>query len=466
VKFALSFRVTFLTLVIGHCLVIGSWSLDISRTALYAPDHLLISLKPAAQKKLSLLNLPRGTKLSASVPNQFHYLTLPPNLPVPEALRLLAKNPLVEYAEPDWITTGAGRLSAEPADAWHLATIQVTNAWEITQGSSSIIAAILDSGLADLPQFSLRVVPGYNFAYTNSNTLDDNGHGTQVTSAFASVDRHCRIMPIKVFNEANLGFHSWWAQGIDYAVSNGCKVINLSGVSTEFGRTVQRAITNAIAHGVIFVTAAGNLGATNLSFPGYLTHCITVGATDQEDRRARFSNSGSQLDLVAPGVALPTVGLSGDIEHVEGTSLSAPLVSAVCTLLASLRPNLTQAEARQLLCAAAEDQVGDASDISGFDNYYGWGRLNAFYSLILGSTHFDSIQLRSGPVELSWGSPSNAESKRPYQVQYTTSLAALWQTAKDGMFRYERGRTIWTYPKSETNAAGYGKFFRLQIVGY
>src|SRR5262249_10280458 len=159
------------------------------------------------------------------------------------------------------------------------------------------------TGLADnLPEFTGRSVPGYNFAYTNEVTLDDSGHGTAVAGLLGAnanngvlgcgVDWHCRLLPVKVFDFTKTGLYSWCAQGIDYAVSNGCKIINLSAAGSEFGRTVQRAITNAIAHRVIFVTAAGNLGDTNLGFPGYLKEAITVGATDAQDRRAYFSNSG------------------------------------------------------------------------------------------------------------------------------------------------------------------------------
>ena len=483
----------------------------------YATNHILIQFKTEARQRLAdgnltdqlsallrELRLPAGAELrepamvhlqrharkkSLSLAheridlNRFLYLRLPPGLGVTECLRRLEKHPLLEYTEPDWIGTIAETIPNDPSfsDQWHHqnfmkpgACIQTPHAWEITRGSTNVLVAIMDSGLADLPEFTGRTAPGYNFAYTNSNTLDDNGHGTQVTAVLAAnannatlgagVDWNCRIMPIKVFDSANQGLYSSWAQGIDFAVSKGCKIINLSGSGTEFSRTVQRAITNAIAQGVIFVTSAGNQGETNLGFPGYLTACITVGATDREDQRASFSNSGPQLDLVAPGADIITVGRFGDLESVRGTSFSTPMVAGVCALLAAVRPGLNQNEARQFLCAGAEDQVGDATDTQGFDNYHGWGRLNAFNSLLLATTQIDQPRIMGGQIKLSWISPMNASNKRPFQVEYKKLLTDAWiPLTNANAFRYETHFTSWIDDGFQTGEPGDTIFYRVGV---
>lgn len=482
-----------------------------------ASNHILVRFKPETQTLLppvdasaqwsfliARLNLPAGAELqetplarmsrpkrksvssAAQQPlnlDHFFYLHLPPGLSVSECLERLQNHPLLEYAEPDWIGRAAVTVPNDPsfADQWHhqnpfkpSASIQTPLAWDITQGSSNVVVAVLDTGLADLPEFAGRTVPGYNFAYTNNVTLDDNGHGTQVAGVLAAsanngflgagVDWHCRIMPIKVFDSANLGFYSSWAQGIDYAVSNGCKVINLSGGGTEFSRTVQRAISNAISQGAIFVTAADNNGSTNLSFPGYLTPCITVGATDWQDHRAAFSNSGAQLNLVAPGTTIATVGRYGELDHAEGTSFSAPMVAGVCALLTALRPGLTQADARLFLCAGAEDQVGDATDTPGFDNYHGWGRLNAYNSLLLATPHIDQVRYTNGAVELSWISPANASNKQPYRVEYRTAVGGEWiPLTNTSAFRYETNRVYWVDDESLIGGSGDLRFYRVAL---
>ena len=333
-----------------------------------------------------------------------------------------------------------------------------------------MLVAVLDSGLSPSAEFTGRLVPGYNFAYTNVDTADDYGHGTAVAGTLAAnannstlvagVDWRCRLMPVKVINSNDFGYYSWWVQGIDYAVSNGAKVINLSASGATSSITVTRAITNAIAHGIIFVTTTGNLGTNAIRFPGNFTNCITVGSTDAQDRWASFSNYGPQIDLCAPGTDIYTVSRTGKLISVWGTSLSAPQAAGVCALLASVRPGISQDEARLLLCAGAEDGVGDANDTPGFDNYYGWGRLNAYNSLLLAKTLVDRAEWSNGAISLSWPSPANASNKQPYEVQFKNDLTDTWITATDAAaFSYTTDRTFW----SDTNAVVSAKFYRVRL---
>jgi subtilisin family serine protease len=480
-----------------------------------ASNHILLRFKPTVRSLLSdvaptnqlstlltRLGLPRGAELHETAlarrfrpknapgsrrrhepidPRHFLYLRLTAGLTVSEAVRRLENHPLIDYAEPDWIGHGAATIPTDPnfIDQWHhrnsskpSASIQTPLAWEITPGSANVLVGVLDTGLATLAEFTGRTVPGYNFAYGDSDTTDDNGHGTAVASVLcasanngfsgAGVDWRCRIMPVKVLDDWNTGFYSWWAQGIDFAVSNGCKIINLSAGGTSYGRTLERAITNAIAHDVIFVTTVANDGSPDIGFPGYLESCITVGATDRSDSRAEFSDYGPELDLVAPGVDIATLGTAGDLELVSGTSFSAPMVAGVCALLAAVRPGLTQAEAHLLLSAGADDQVGGGTDTPGFDIDHGWGRLNAFNSLLLATTRVDEIRRTNGRVEMSWTSPANASNRQPYQVECKTSLNAAWIPLNDtNGLRYESGRTHWM--DDGTGAGSGAQFFRVRL---
>ena len=160
------------------------------------------------------------------------------------------------------------------------------------------------------------------------------------------------------------------------------------------------------------------------------------------------------------------MGLSGELVPVRGTSFSTPLVAGVCALLSAVRPNLAQADARLLLCAGAEDQVGDAADTPGFDNYYGWGRLNAFHSLLLATTRMDSIRHTSVVIELSWIAPG-AGNKDLYRVEYRTSLAGPWiALTNTNAFRYTPNRTHWIDDGTQTGGMANERFYRVGLRAF
>jgi subtilisin family serine protease len=341
---------------------------------------------------------------------------------------------------------------------------------------SNTIVAVLDTGLnVALAEFAGRVLPGYNFASNSVDITDDHGHGTAVTGAMAAtgnnrslgagVDWRCRLLPVKVLGYDNTGPYSWWAQGVDFAVSNGAKIINLSAGGFGTSTTLTRAINNAIAQGVIFVTIAHNDGSV-LRFPGNLPDCITVGATDDQDRRCGFSNFGPELDLVAPGTNIFTVSRNGTLQGWSGTSLAAPLTAGVCALLTSVRPDLNQKQARALLVAGAVDPVGGSEDLPGFDPYYGWGRLSALNSLLLAQTRIRSVAETNGTdLHLSWLCPSNASAKQPFQVERALSPTGPWTVVSEtGQFLYSGNQCAWVDRRAATNQARW--FYRIGLRGF
>lgn len=467
----------------------------------HASDHLIIKFKREVLRKkfgdnadrllLDLneaLELPGVEVVEPDLPqdkkaadvfaafSRFKYLRLPHGLEVSDAIQRLQNHPLIEYVEPDFIATG-GAIPNDPnyGAQYYLPKISAPNAWNITTGSSNVIIAILDSGLNNSNgEFTGRTVAGYDFANNDSNPADDNGHGTSVagvaaanannSALVAGVDWQCRIMPVKVFDANNNGLYSWLASGIDFAVAHGCKVINYSGGGSGSSTAVTQSILNAISNGVIFVTITHNDGVGTIRFPGNLTNCITVGATDARDRRASFSNYGPQIDLVAPGTNITTVRYLGGLAVWYGTSFSAPQVTGVAGLLASLDPNITQDQVQTLLCAAAEDRVGNASDTAGFDKYYGWGRLNALYTLQLAQTRPQISHVGSDTL-LTWTSPANTSIKKPFRIEFADAADGPWTTiATSTNFTYTTNNTIWRDNHTETGAGGTNRFYRIKIV--
>jgi len=465
---------------------------DLRAETAWTADHVLLKLRaqhptldtladPAAELP-ARLGLPNGFRVEESTLGRLRRLKrdthawdltrylklhLPPGTSVDEVVRLLADHPLVEYAEPDH--TGEGGATV-PADTyfyrqWHhyntnasphggRADIHTPEAWDLTIGSSNVIVAVLDTGLrTNLAEFAGRTVPGYDFVNGDSDPYDDHGHGTAVAGALAAsantavvagVDWQCRLMPIKVLDSNNNGLYANWADGIEWAVEHGAKVINLSAGGSSSDVTLSNAVMSAVSSGAVFVTITHNFFTTPMRFPGRMRSAITVGATREDDAKTGFSMYGPEIDLVAPGTNVWTVSTSGSQTFWWGTSFAAPQVAGVAALLAGWFPDIRQEVVEALLCAGAEDGIGDSLDTPGFDNYYGWGRLNAFHTLLLASTVVSNLEAPSGSdLSFAWPSPSNASNKQPYLVQRALTPTSVWQTAA-GTFHYQDAQTAWS----------------------
>ncbi len=279
---------------------------------------------------------------------------------------------------------------------WHHTNIRSQLGWDLTQGVSNTIVGVLDSGL-DLAsaEFQGRTLTGYDYVDDDADVTDpSDGHGTVVASLIAGsannaafgagMDWSCQILPIRIFNEFGTGQFSDIVLGIDFAIAENADVINFSGGadSLDGPQSMIDAIDRAIAADVIFVNAAGNNGLF-VGFPASLDQNIAVGATNRFDDKADFSSFGPELDLVAPGEGVLTIELNGVFGPHNGTSFSAPLVAGTAALMKALDPSLDQVEAEQILRDSSDDLVGDSRDTPGFDEYYGYGRLNVEIALLI-----------------------------------------------------------------------------------
>lgn len=294
------------------------------------------------------------------------------------------------------------------------------------------------------------------------------------------VDWQCRMMPIKVVDSGGETRESYGVQAIDFAVTNGCKVILFSAALTNAENiALERSVSNAIAKGVIFVCPSGNTGRSISVYPAKFAATIAVGAIGYNPdypTRADFSNFGSELDVVAPGALISTEYPNGDergnAHTVSGTSFAAAMVAGVCSLMAAVRPDLTHEQARVLLALGARD-LGSP----GFDEYYGWGVANAYNSVTLARTQIQEVWRGPGNVwHLTWACPPNAYYKQPYQLEFARSLSEPWQVLTNGTFTYESAkvyyngayshdtnRTYWVGPVPTTPGAGKDAYFRVGI---
>jgi subtilisin family serine protease len=146
--------------------------------------------------------------------------------------------------------------------------------------------------------------------------------------------------------------------------------------------------------------------------------------------------------------------------------MAAPQVAGAAALLLSIRPELTPAQVRELLCAGADDQVGaPAQDTPGFDIYHGFGRLNVHASLLLASARLE-ITPEANSVRLSWVAPGNSAIKTPFEIQLADSPAGPWQPVPDSaQITFLEGRASWIDERWETGSpSAWGpRFYRLRV---
>ncbi|HYE33218.1 MAG TPA: S8 family serine peptidase [Methylomirabilota bacterium] len=309
-----------------------------------------------------------------------------------KVLAALQKNPNIDFAEPDLIIKHDGTANDYyfPSQ-WHLSKIQAPAAWDLSTGSSSVVIAVIDSGVesahADL---ALKLVPGWNFYDNNNNTADVNGHGTAVAGTaaasvnnsigVASVAPNCAIMPLRVSDASGYAYESRIAKAITYAADQGARVANVS-FRASTGSTVKSAAQYFQNKGGVVVVSSGNEGAFETATDN--PYVLTVSATDSNDALPTWSNRGNNVDLSAPGVSILTTTRGNTYASWTGTSFSAPVVAGAAALVISAKPSMTGAQVADVLKKSTDD-LGSA----GWDTQYGAGRVNVYKALhqVVGGT--------------------------------------------------------------------------------
>jgi len=316
---------------------------------------------------------------------------------VDQVIARLAARPDVLYVERDGQMTGMFTPNDPGYSSNQYAPqhMNMPTAWDYTTGSGNVIIAVVDSGVSpDHPEFSGRILPGYDFVNDDNDPSDDQGHGTHVAGiAAASINNGiglagicgaCKILPVKVLNQYNVGNWSDIAAGITYAADHGAKVINLSLGGTGSSQAVHDAVQYATEKGALVVAAAGNDGADEAFYPATYTETLAVAATDTRDGHWSLSNYGAFVDVAAPGVSIYSTLWSADAGNTygfkSGTSMATPAVSGLAGLLFSQNSSRTNQDVRQLIIDSAQD-LGDP----GWDPYFGYGLVDGGRALAAGA---------------------------------------------------------------------------------
>jgi subtilisin family serine protease len=335
----------------------------------------------------------QGARVKRHLPGTGFTEVLTGGRPVEEVRRELLASPAVTEVQPNHLRRAAAVASDPAYSNWQAPYFEaagIAGAWDVTTGRDDLVVAVVDSGVdLDHPDLAARLVPGFDFVNNDTRPDDDLGHGTMVAGVVAAqanngaggtgVTWRGRIMPIKVLDEDGIGNDYDIAAGIVWAAEHGASVINLSLGGPGASPILQKAIDRAVELNAVVVAAAGNDNSTEPNWPAAANGAVAVGATNRSNARARFSNYGSWLDLMAPGVGIYSTAVGGDYSAGEGTSYSTPIVSGVALLARSADRGASAGTIVERLRRGAKDLGAP-----GFDSEYGAGLVNALATLQLG----------------------------------------------------------------------------------
>jgi len=215
----------------------------------------------------------------------------------------------------------------------------IPNVWLETQGEG-VKVAILDTGC----QVDHEDLIG-SVTYSHGNVADVHGHGSHVSGIISANNNTKGIVGVaplaelhiyKVLDDNGSGTWQGVADGINAAMFNGADIISMSLGGSGTASVITSAIVNAYNTGVVVICAAGNSGNTGqIDYPGRYSETISVGALDENNIRASFSSTGSNLDFMAPGVSILSTVPGDGYQYMSGSSMSCPWLAGIVALMIS-----------------------------------------------------------------------------------------------------------------------------------
>ena len=425
---------------------------------IHAPDRLMVKFNPGVSESSQSAVL---SSHSASVIDHLPLLDIK-IISVPEPVldavkNALSKNNSVEYAEYDFaVPSTTIPNDTNYGNQWHLPKINAPGAYDITHGDVFPIV-ILDSGIdMDHSDLASQIIYPYNGLTLVAGPVDhvnNCGHGTPVAGSAAAITNNAngiagvgwdtQIIPVKITNDNAAidgtqcyGWSNGVLRGVEWAVSHGAKVVNLSyGFDGSSGQIQSAAQLLRDNDGWLVISAGNDYGQVSKTDDSRI---IFVSSTTSSDNLSGFSSYGNYVDMSGPGSGIHTTINGNSYGGVSGTSFAAPITASVLNLIYSVDPTLTSSEAFDILKNSAVDLGAP-----GWDNQFGYGRVDA-EAAVLAASGTQSLTPEVPPVNFKVAflgdQGSNTNSEAVLQLIATENAdMALHQ----GDFDYGDNPTFW-----------------------
>jgi subtilisin family serine protease len=227
---------------------------------------------------------------------------------------------------------------------WDHEAIDLPGAHQTLFSRRKVKVAIIDTGINEKhPEFKNKIVLNFNSVFNNTDSRDDNGHGTHIAGIVSQVAKNSAELIIIKYYEPRAPFSDSiksTAKAIRYAVDQGAEIINYSAGGMRPHIDEEAAIRYAEKKDVLVIAAAGNHGQNTLNFPYYpaaydLNNIISVSSIGIDNKLLPSSNYGPKVHVSAPGFMIRAPAMSGGYQNMTGTSQATAIVSGIAALVAA-----------------------------------------------------------------------------------------------------------------------------------
>lgn len=348
----------------------GQWVAMLNHDTQPEPDEMQAAVRESAL--YAVLTRTDGRQIDFSVwspryvvagPSRCYTLFFDGEAAADQASAELSALPGILYAERDG-TVSACEEEQTSFYSWGAARMNFGPYLSLSnqRGSGSVTVAVIDSGVYLHPQLISRI-PESGFDYVDADfdaTNDAFGHGTNVAGILADCTMNAPVYfyPIRVLNAGGGGKISNVVNGLREATEKRVDLINLSLVSEVMSEAMDQAILDAVDAGITVVIAAGNKAVdTSQVCPAHLQNSgvIVVGAAEADGSRASYSNFGTSVDVYAYGSNIICCSRSGGYTTATGTSMAAPHITALSSLMRLLHPGIGPSEIESRIRLAVDD---------------------------------------------------------------------------------------------------------------